>query len=99
MRALFVKAVTCAGKCAACGRPGACDAHHVLDQKLLKKLGLHHLLWDVRNGIPLGRSACHCHESHTNRSHPVPRSALPPAAWEFAAEIDQTWRLERVYPA
>jgi hypothetical protein len=70
--------------------------------KLLKKLGLTDRMWDVRNGIPLGSiyaGACHCHEAHENRSRPIPRSVLPVAALEFAREIDQEWRLERLYPA
>lgn len=82
-----------------CGRPGRQDAHHVIPAKTLKKLGLHEHLWDPRNGIPLGRGACHCHESHENRMHPIPLSKLPPAALEFAREHGLEWRLERLYPA
>lgn len=85
-----------------CGRPGRQDAHHVIAAKTLKKLGLHEHLWDPRNGIPLGSirgGACHCHESHENRMHPIPLSKLPPAALEFAREHGLEWRLERLYPA
>lgn len=98
-RAAFIKAVTASGRCAMCGRPGHCDAHHVLPVKTLKKLGLHEHLWDSRNGLALGRGACHCHEAHENRMRPVPRSKLPEAALEFAREHGLEWRLERLYPA
>lgn len=98
-RAAFIKEVTAGGRCAMCGRPGHCDSHHVIPAKTLKKLGLHEHLWDARNGLPLGRGACHCHESHENRMRPVPRSKLPEAALEFAREHGLEWRLERLYPA
>jgi hypothetical protein len=53
------------------------------------------LLYDPRNGMPVGYN---CHRRHHSRHDPIPFALLPPAALEFAAELGLTHRIERVYP-
>lgn len=82
--------------CIVCGRRGGIiDAHHVLPKKLLRSLGRDDLTMDPRNGIPVHRNR---HDQHESGYLRLPRSILPPAAIEFAREIDQEWRLDKLYP-
>lgn len=74
------------------------DGHHVLEKSLLRERGLHHLVWDERNGLAI---KARIHGGHTTRLHPIPREALLPCNWEFARQIGP-WaiaRLEQAYPA
>lgn len=71
------------------------QAHHVIPQRILRRLHLEHLLWDTRNGLCL--DAYH-HGQHEVYAQRVPRHLIPERAWEFAAEVDLTWLLERDYP-
>lgn len=93
---LFWEAV-CTGKpCAVCGvTQGKREAHHVTEAKLLKKLGLHDLLWAPENGMPL---CTVCHQRHTNAMRRIPMAKVPIVALRFAESIGQLWRLERHYP-
>lgn len=81
------------GRCAVSGA-WADDAHHVIPKQSLKRRNLHAHLWDARNGIPLARRV---HERHTTAVERIERSALPPAAEEFAAELGLSHLLERYY--
>jgi hypothetical protein len=63
-------------------------------KRVLKRLGHHTFLLDKRNRLALCRDH---HEAHENRSRPVPRRLLPASVFEFAAELDLTWYLDRHY--
>lgn len=88
------------------GKPGSADdpleAHHVIEKEDLKKLAksrgldIVQLLWDPRNGMAVRRSR---HVRHTNRFDPLPVSAVPESAWEFAREHGIEWRIEQDYAA
>lgn len=89
-------------RCIVCGKTKAearaagtvLQAHHVLPKAALRKRGLDHLLWDPRNGAPVCESE---HSNHTTRYKPISRSALPPAAEEFASEVGLGHLLEAQY--
>lgn len=70
------------------------EGHHILDRQHLRR-GQRGLVWDVRNG--LGVCSYH-HARHTHYVQRIPRSLLPPAALEFAAEAKLTARLDHDYP-
>lgn len=87
--------------CAVCGRPDRVQGHHVISQQTLRKvasergLDVSAVLWDERNGIPVCESE---HSAHTSAKKRIPRSCLPLAAFQFAAELGLTWLIERDYP-
>ena len=88
-------AVTAAG-CAMEGpHYGQIEGHHILPKQALKREGHGDKLWDVRNGIGLCQLHHANHEGHSDR---LPRTLLPAAAFDFAAELDLTWLLDREYP-
>lgn len=72
--------------------------HHVVPRQDLKRWGLHRLLWDVRNMLPLCRYHHDRHE-YTPGAR-VPRALLLPRNFEFADEIGARFVLEDddVYP-
>lgn len=85
------------------------DPHHVLAQRYIRRYvsaqrGLDteqreelliSLLFDPRNGMPVGRP---CHEPHEKAVCRIPWSLIPPSAIAFAQELDLEWLLERQYP-
>lgn len=87
--------------CAVTGEPlsfSTDDAHHPLEKSLLRARGLHHLVWDERNGVGV---KSFIHSGHTSRMKPIPRWALPSSVWDFAREIGP-WavaRVEQAHPA
>lgn len=88
------RAATRAARCAVCGNP-AHQGHHVIEKQVLRREGLAHLLWDLRNLLPL---CAHCHELHHNASRRVPWAALRLENVEFAQEVGLLYRLRRMYP-
>lgn len=68
------------------------EAHHCLEKRLLRARGLHHLVWDARNGVGVKKRI---HDGHTSALHRIPREALPPCVWEFAREVGP-WAVARV---
>lgn len=86
------------GPCAVCGRSSRkwrIDAHHIIPKRVLIRLGFSEYVMDKRNRLPVCRDH---HESHHNRSHPLPRRLLPEAAFAFADELGISWYLDRHYP-
>lgn len=85
--------------CVVHANPSDCEwpleAHHVIAAHQLKKRGLHHLLYDVRNGLCLCYRA---HRRHTNRTEPIDYSYLSQQAIDFATEVGLDWQLDRDYP-
>ena len=87
--------------CIVCHEP-AQDAHHLLTAGSLRR-ELSHLsnpdleavLGDPRNGAPVCRT---CHERHHSRARPIPRAALRPSVFVFAADHGLEWLLARNYP-
>jgi hypothetical protein len=92
-------------RCAACGadertaraRGTRLIAHHVLTQQQLRRHGHIDKRWCPENGLALCDYPCH--SRHTTRVEPIPRSALPKPALEFAMSLGLGWLLERQYPA
>lgn len=91
-------------KCAVSGQPykerGRRDplrieAHHVIDQQILKANGLSHVLWDPDNGLPVTAAV---HAAHTSAMRRIPRSALRPANLVFARRHDLLHIVEQKYP-
>lgn len=89
------------------------DPHHILPARYIrrfvrtKRRELHldvdetkrlllSLMYDPRNGMSLDRR---CHDKHEKAFFRVPREAIPRKAWQFAAELEMTHVLERLYPA
>ncbi len=71
------------------------EGHHVLPKRQLKVCGRRDALWDARNGL------CVCgwhHARHENHVQRIPRAVLPVDVFEFAAELDLSWLLDREYP-
>lgn len=83
-------------RCVVCGTSRDLDGHHAIPKRVLKRFGFRDHLLDIRNRVPVCRDD---HESHENRSQPIPRELLPDSVFEFAAELGLTWYLERHYPA
>ena len=75
---------------------GYVEGHHILTQQQLRRRGLEGVLWDVRNGIGLCEKH---HRRHHSRRAPVARNVLPECAFEFAADHQLGWLIERYYPA
>jgi hypothetical protein len=97
------------GNCVMCGRADCrpLDPHHVVPAQRLRRYvkGLRlppeeaatvrrRLLFDPRNGIPVGRR---CHENHENGHARIPRLLLPSSAEEFARELGLEYVLDRLY--
>lgn len=83
--------------CRVCGKP-ATDPHHVIREQDLRKhvKGCDEaVLADPRNGLSLCRTD---HARHHARFAPIPRGLLSPCHFEFAAEHNLTWLLEKSYP-
>lgn len=89
--------------CVICADP-VVDAHHVIYQQLLKRLARSraiqpdHLLWDLRNGLPVCR---HHHAAHHAARDSIPLSVVlenVPGVLHLARELDLTWWLEHQYP-
>lgn len=82
-------------------------AHHPLPKRTLRDRGLHAHVWDPRNGAWIRSDLHEHHESPGVRpEHRIGRAALPPAVWEFCAELDAldgtqwaTALVERLHPA
>jgi hypothetical protein len=74
---------------------GPLQAHHVITQQQLRKRGLIHLRWDVRNGMALCERA---HSRHTTAVERIPYSLLSPENIAFAEENGLGWLLDRYYP-
>lgn len=72
------------------------QAHHGLSKKALKKAGLGHLIWDVRNAVCVCEEPCH--RRHTDGVAPIRFELLPVSVVRFAAEVGMSMRLEREYP-
>lgn len=84
-----------AALCAVTGEPLSFtydDAHHPLEKRLLRARGLHHLVWDPRNGMAVKREI---HEGQTSGTARIPRDKVPEHAWAFAREIGP-WAVARV---
>lgn len=72
--------------------------HHPLPKRFLRKRGLHHLVWDPRNGILVQPRV---HEQHENGTRRIPYELLPARCRDFAAELGP-WaedELRRQHPA
>jgi 5-methylcytosine-specific restriction endonuclease McrA len=57
-------------------------AHHVVTQQHIRQAGGD--VWDPRNAM---RVCTPCHDAHHNRSRPIPLSAVPTEALQFAHEL------------
>jgi 5-methylcytosine-specific restriction endonuclease McrA len=70
--------------CLACGDllDGGWHAHHVVTQQHVRRAGGD--VWDPRNAM---RLCTPCHGAHHSRQRPIPYSAVPPDAWDFATEL------------
>lgn len=97
--------------CWVTGEP-ATQAHHVIPMQKLAFLlcpvwreqgmdfkqveaRLREVCRDVRNAMPLATDP---HMNHHNRSPAIGRDVLAPCHFEFAAEHNLTWLLEKTYP-
>lgn len=99
--------------CPVCGQapvpPHRLEGHHVIGRERLRRyvegLGLARkdarvllaqLVWDVRDGLACCTT---CHDLHTRAARRIPRSKLLPCHFEFAAELDLAYVIDRYYPA
>lgn len=87
------------GPCAVCTMEGgSCrgpvQGHHVIAKQKLKQLGHSDLLLDKRNRLAVCERR---HEQHTTGYRPIPRACLPDSVFEFAAELNLGWYLDRYY--
>ena len=88
-------------RCAVCGYEGVfLQAHHVIEQKRIRKLGPE-VLWDSRNGLAVCCEPApnRCHERHTLAVKRIPREALRPENLAFAEEHGFEWAIDRFYPS
>lgn len=83
------------GERCACGEQ-ATDGHHVIAKSVLKAYGHAHLIWDMRNRLPVCRS-CHAN-THAASSLRLTRDQLRPENVAFAFEVGLLWLLFRTYP-
>ncbi len=88
------------GPCQVCPEEGGvCSGpvqpHHVTEARTLRKRGYHDHLYDTRNRLPVCE---YRHEQHTSAYRRIPRRVVPPAAWEFARELDLEYLILRYYP-
>lgn len=74
---------------------GPLESHHVITQQALRKRGLSHLAWDIRNSFSVCERG---HRRHTLAVGRIPRNRLPAEAFEFADEHGLGWMIERYYP-
>lgn len=90
-------------RCVKCGRTSQearaagtrHQAHHVLRQEVLKRLGLREALWDPDSAV----CCCEpCHSAHTSRKERIPYEALPARAIAFAKRHGLLDELDREYP-
>lgn len=70
------------GRCAACGKRGQTEIHHVVYAQAVKREGGD--LWDPRNGICLDRE---CHAAHHARTRVLSMALLSPDARAFAHDL------------
>lgn len=77
------------------GCDGNLEAHHVVTQQQLRKIGRDDLRWDVRNGLTLCERH---HRRHTRALTRVPFELLRPENVAFAEELGVVWILGRYYP-
>lgn len=91
-------------RCAVSGEPWAArsrrdpkrlEAHHVVDQQVLERKGLAHLLWDPDNGLPVTAAV---HAGHTTAMRRIPRDALSSRNLRFAETHDLMDEIETKYP-
>lgn len=57
-------------------------------------VSLDRILWDPRNGVPLGRWH---HDQVEQCRRVIPRAVMPSGVEEFAAELGLGWLLDRTY--
>lgn len=91
-------------RCVVCGRTNdeawqatgyGHQAHHALPQRVLKRLGLRHLLWDPRNAVCCCTEPCH--RRHTDGHAKIPYEALPARALVFCGQFGLLVELRREY--
>lgn len=80
------------------------EGHHIIEKEHLRQhfpsghngRTLTELVWDPRNGLLVRHTI---HRRHTSRHEPIPQSALPEEAREFARELGLEWYLAGRYTA
>jgi hypothetical protein len=88
------------GPCVVCPHEGGecsgpIQGHHIVAKQTLKRRGLILHLLDRRNRL----SVCEFrHEQHTTGYKPIPRAVLPASVFDFAAEFNLGWYLDKHYP-
>ena len=73
--------------CRLCGSRRLIEGHHIIYRGKLRERAaerLEQILWDCRNLLVLCRA---CHGGHHGGLHPISRDLLPPAVFEFAADL------------
>ncbi len=73
---------------------GDVQAHHVITQQQLRKLGLDVLLWDPANGAAVCERH---HRRHHNRREPIAKLSLPKRCRDFCVRHGLTDVLDRYY--
>jgi hypothetical protein len=68
------------------------DCHHVLEKRLLRARGLHHLVWDERNAMFI---KARVHTAHTSGLIRIPHDCVPASAFAFAREVGE-WAVQRI---
>ena len=76
--------------------PGVWHRHHVIPQQVLRRHGHGDLVYRRENMVIL---CSRHHQRHHSGHEALPRDLLPVEVFEFAAEIDLEWWLDRHYPA
>ena len=71
--------------CVVCGSRVALVAHHVVTQQHVRRADGD--VWDPRNAMCLCAGPSGCHDAHHNRSRPLPLSAVPVGAKDYADEL------------
>ena len=74
--------------------PWTARPHHIIPRQYLIRGGQKDKLWDVRNKLDL---CGYHHGQHENAQQRVPKSLLPPEAFEFAKELHLEWVIDRYY--
>lgn len=92
------KIEVCAAGCQVHDDPRDCEGPvegaHLIPQSALKARGMHAHLWDRRNGLSVCRRV---HTESDSGKLRFPVEKIPPEAWEFAAWLNLTYLLERLY--